>query len=292
MYAVLNMELEPVSLVLKNETNEITVCTDQKSGAFYTVILIDAAETRRTVAGLIGKGEWIGSSDYIGSFTHRSRLGLVFRYYEENRLATKEVVYISSFAQRKELALSLLRAYGGSGAKGQVAALLLADRNLNISPSRQAYFNYFLDFDRLEDAADPLQLLSEQVYGILSREYKDRYDGTVHEYPMELHLGYKMLQNKSFHSENRLITYVKELPDQLRERRRGLGALLDWVQNLRVAWKGRWMPVFVGMMVLVTALYVGYQVVTRSTARRETAANTSYVGLDYIGDVYLGNREI
>ena len=58
MIAVLNMDLEPVRLVLTNEVNRIVVCEDQRRacGTLYTVVAVTAPDVRRIVAGLIAGG--------------------------------------------------------------------------------------------------------------------------------------------------------------------------------------------------------------------------------------------
>ena len=52
MIAVLNMDLEPIRLVLANEVERIQVCEDRRraSGALYTVVSLTAPDARRTAA--------------------------------------------------------------------------------------------------------------------------------------------------------------------------------------------------------------------------------------------------
>lgn len=82
MIAVLNMDLEPIRLVLANEVERIQVCEDRRraSGALYTVVSLTAPDARRTAASYVAGGAFDANGDFLGSASQGEALHLVFRY--------------------------------------------------------------------------------------------------------------------------------------------------------------------------------------------------------------------
>lgn len=291
MYAVLDMELEPVSTVLKNETCEVFVCADRtrRTDTFYTLILVEEPSVRKQVVRMIGEGQFFAdNNDFLGSFTYRDNLGLVFLHREENRLSSREILYAGSFAHRKELAENFLVACAQSGVNGTVGALLIEDRNIHVTPARQVYFNYYLDFSALSFVQDDdfVGRIAQHTLRMLTRDYED---SSVVEYPGELQLMHKMVQSRSFRSLSRLITFVRDLPDDPRKARGGFGR---WFERVRNFWKGRLLSTLVWVLVLITLFTLGWNLYARWAQQREAQQNTTYLGMEQIGEVTLSDKDI
>lgn len=298
MIEALHMQLEPVRTVLQNDVNEILVCVDlkRKTGAFYTVITITAPQIRRQVAGLLaGQGLFSSNSDFLGSFTYGDSLNLVFLYRQESLLEKREAIYGSSFRKRKEMVESLLISLAETQVTGSVGLLLLASENINISPDATVYFNYFLDFAKWKpESGEDLfyARTAELCFHILSREYSIKYDDYLPNYPGELQVMQKKAQLHSFPSFNSILTFVKMIPDEPKEPSVGIRKL--WERILAGwAWvKAHSMALFLVTIVAVTLIYTGYQIFLRVSYRQAAEKNTSYIGLENIGEVYLGDEDV
>ena len=79
----LNMHLEDVRVVLKNEINDITVCRDLKESGqqFYTMVSVKSDEYRKYITEQMNMGKMFAHcKDFIGSFSVGRELKLLFRY--------------------------------------------------------------------------------------------------------------------------------------------------------------------------------------------------------------------
>lgn len=294
----LNMQLETVRTVLKNDVNEISVCVDLKrrTGVFYTVISITGPAVRKQIAGMLAaEGLFASNNDYIGFFPRGESLNLVFLYRNENNLARQEAIYATSFARRKQIAENLLAALAETQAAGAVGMLFLNDRNVNIAPDLTIYYNYFLDFKAFNPACEPrrfYQAAAEAAFKILAGEYELRHDGQVSEYPSELQVFYKKVEMNSFASYSGILSFIKMLPDQPTEPNVGFRRVISSAQGL-IGWvRSHSMKLFIAALISATLIYLGYQIIVRISYNNLSKQNTTYVGLADIGEVYLGDETI
>lgn len=298
MIEALNMQLQKVRTVLSNEVNEISVCVDQKrkSGVYYTMISINSPKVRVQMAGVLASDDSMASnSDFIGSFSHGDSLSLVFLYREENLLSRSESIYGTNFAKRKEMAENLLVALAETQITGAMGLLLLVERNINISSDGSIYFNYFMDFDGWEPKTEPVQFYCETArfcFEILSRDYQTRYDGYLPSYPGELQVFAKKAQLRSFTSFNTILTFIKTIPDNPEEPLVGWRKRLYKLRGIVNVIRSNSMTIFITLVVLVTIVYAVYQVTLRLSYRSVSEKNTTYIGLETIGEVYLGDETI
>jgi hypothetical protein len=142
----LNMKLEPIRSVLKNDVNEITVCQDMNrpTDVFYTLVSVYAPSVRKKVAEKIGaEGLFASNSDFIGSFSRGDAYCLVFLYRNENRLSTHEDLYSKNFAHEKQMAENLLVVCAETQVCASVGMLLLHERNVNVERDRSSISTIF-----------------------------------------------------------------------------------------------------------------------------------------------------
>lgn len=298
MFQVLNMSLQIMRTVLKNEINEVSVCSDMKSenGTFYTLISITDGEISKEVAKLVNTNRlFSGNRDFVGSFTYQSSFNLVFVYRQEARLADREALIAETFAQRKALASGFLVACAETGAEGPIGELLLCERNIHVAQDKKVYFNYFLDFKEYDPSHDPLRfftLVAEYAFDILAREYSMKYDRHVDNYPQELQAFFKKKQRNGFTSFNQILTFIKMIPDKPTEQHFGIRRLWDRICYFFSWVKQNSMALFVVVLVTVTVVFASVQIYLRLSVRRENKVNTSYAGLENIGEVYLGDEDV
>lgn len=296
MFPALNMELEIVRTVLKNQANDIYVCTDTRkdTGVFYTMVSIHDKSCRKLVTEKLNTERlFFSNRDFIGSFIYENRLNLVFRYYHENLLSLLGSVYLAEFTDCKRAALGLIAACAECGAGPELGALLLNDRNINVTREGEVQFNYFLDFAELEEGLEEpayLQMVAEKVFGILELNYKGRYE-TPDSYPGDLRLFYMKLNTTGFSSLGHMIAAVRSMPDKPVEMR----GLLWWIRSRFRRIRGflfrNSMSAFLTILVVVTLIYGSVQVWRRWTVKKAYESNVSYNGIEYIGNVYLGEEE-
>jgi hypothetical protein len=298
MISALNMELEIVRTVLVSDVSEVSVYSDTKrdTGSYYTMVSVYSKTVAKELAGRIAiAGLFGGNGDFIGSFTHKDALHLVFAYHPESTLANREALYAGTFVKRKEVALSFLAALAETEITGDLGRLLLTDRNINLTSDGKVYLNYFLDFKGFtpSDGQDNFhRAAAEYAFDILTREYAAKYDNQVEMYPHELRLMYKKLQNRAFRSLSQIIAFVRTLPDKPPEQRFGIMKLAGAAIALKNALLKRPARLFLAIIVIMTLGYLGYQVVIRAMASKSMEENTVYVGMQQIGEVYLGEEDI
>ena len=296
MFPALNMELEIVRTVLKNQVNDIYVCTDTRkdTGVFYTMVSIHDKSCRKLVTEKLNTERlFFSNRDFIGSFIYENRLNLVFRYYHENLLSLLGSVYLAEFTDCKRAALGLIAACAECGAGPELGALLLNDRNINVTREGEVQFNYFLDFAELEEGLEEpayLQLVAKKVFGVLELNYKGRYE-TPDSYPGDLRLFYMKLNTTGFSSLGHMIAAVRSMPDKPVEMR----GLLWWIRSRFRRIRGflfrNSMSAFLTILGVVTLIYGSVQVWRRWTVKKAYESNVSYNGIEYIGNVYLGEEE-
>ena len=292
------MELESARMVLSNEVNTITVCADRKrpSGVFYTVVSIVSPSIRRQTAGLMATSELFATnSDFVGSFTQGEALNLVFVYREENRLNTRESIYGTDFPHRRTIAEHFLVSCAAAQITGSVGLLLLNERNINLTPEGEVYFNYFLDFAEWKPqmGEEKFTMAAAQcAFDILTREYAVRYETDVSSYPSELQVFYKKIEARSFQSIGGILSFVRNLPDHPQEPRRGFWRILDRLSAIWSYLREHSMMIFIVILVAATLIFAVYQIAARVSANSAKKENTTYNGLSTIGEVYLGDEDV
>jgi hypothetical protein len=298
MINALNMELEIVRTVLVSDVSEVSVYSDTKrdTGSYYTVVSVYSKSVAKDLAGRIAiAGLFGGNGDFVGSFTHKDALHLVFLYHRESTLANREALYAGTFVKRREIALNFLAALAETEIPGDLGRLLVSDRNVNLTPDGKVYLNYFLDFKGFtpSDEQDSFyRAAAEYAFDILTREYAAKYDNQVEQYPHELRLMYKKLQNKAFRSLSQIIAFVRTLPDKPAEQRFGIMKLAGTATAVKDLLLKRPANLFLAIVVIMTLGYLGYQVAIRAMASKSMEENTVYVGMQQIGEVYLGEEDI
>ncbi len=296
MIEALNMQLDIVRTVIQNPVNEISVCVDRKreTGVFYTLIAVYSIEVRKQIAHQLATADlFSANSDYLGSFTLKDTMYLLFRYHPENLLCDREAIYAPTFAARKQLATWFLVACIESGFTPMFGSLLLQERNVNYSPDGKVYFNYFIDFEGATfDASTYYQKVSAYIFQMLSREYALKFEQDVAQYPSELQVLDKKIQNNSLQSYNQILTFVKMLPDTPSPQNRGWRKLWAKVLAFVAYLKKNATRIFLTIIVLVTLGYLSYQIYMRVTAMQQAKKNIEYGGMSQIGDVYLGEESL
>ena len=298
MIGALNMELATVRTVLKNEVCEVSVAIDEKrdTGAYCTVVSISSTPVAKEIAARIAVNGLFGQNrDFIGSFTHKDSLHLVFAYQQENLLTATQSIYAGTFQKRKEIALRFLAALAETELEGDIGRLLINGRNINLTPQGLVSLNYFLDFSEFipmngndhfyRDAA-------AYAFGILAREYELKYSGEVDMYPQELRLMHKKLHNRAFRSLSQVIAFVRGLPENPTEQRFGVMKAVDAAKGVRAFVMRNPTRLFLIAVVAVTVGYLGYQLAIRAVSRQNIRENTVYVGMHQIGEVYLGEEDL
>lgn len=298
MFQVLNMSLQIVRTVLKNEINEVSVCEDvqRENGGFYTVISITDGPTCRQLAQRVNSEPmFCENRDFIGSFTYRSSLNLVFRYRAEARLREKESILAMNFAERKALAAMFLAACAEAGAEGPVGELLLQDRNIHVTADGKVYFNYFLDFKEFQPSHPVKRFYSyaaEYTFELLTREYQRTCAGQLSRYPKELQAFNKKRLRDGFTSISQILLTVRQMPDQPEQQLFGWRRIWGSIKDAALWARQHSMAIFVAVLVSVTIVFAGYQITVRASYRSDKKAHTAYGGMERIGEMYLGNEDV
>ena len=296
MFPALNMELEIVRTVLKNEVNDIYVCTDalKNTGSFYTMISIRDKKVRKIVTEKLNTERiFFSNRDFLGSFTYGDCLNLVFRYYHENLLSLMSGVYLEEFADCKKTALNLISACAESGAGADVGMLLLDDRNINITRDGNIQFNYFLDFAQIQPEFNEEQYLksvAEAAFSVLELNFKGNHDSPEN-YPSDLRLFYLKMTTGGLTSLGHMISLIRGMSDKPVV----MKGIVWWIKSRFRRVKNflfrNSMTTFLTILVVATVIYAGVQIHSRWKIRKAYENNVSYYGIEYIGNVYLGDEE-
>lgn len=296
MFFALNMELEIIRTVLKNEINEIFVCTDvsRDRGSFYTMISVQNAEYRKMLAEKLNSGGlFFGNKDFVGSFIYSNKLNLVFCYHNENLLSALKGVYLYSFSECKKAASNLVAAFAESGIESSVSALLLNERNINITREGNIYFNYFLDFAEYNTDVSQEEFVgrvSGRAFEILEINYKDRYSSDDL-YPNDLRLYSLKMKHQSFTTFGEIIITIRGMSDSPIEMRGVVWWIKARISRTRNFLFRNSLTSFLTILVLVTVIYAGFEIGKRIRAAQAFENNVSYNGIENIGNVYLGSEE-
>ena len=303
MIQALNMEFETVRTVLKNDVNAVDVCVDVSAGADarYTLVSITSEFVAKDMIKRIAvDGIFAQNGDFIGSFTHKNALYLVFRYYPESLLHHKEALYAPTFANRKEAAVNILAALAETEIPGDLGKLLLTEGNVNLTPDKKAYVNYFLDFTPYEELEKYRGVSGQDLFyrdaalyiaDFLCIEYAVKYDQQTAMYPDEVRLMYRKAESRSFRSYSQIILFIKELSDKPKPRRFGIMRIITVFEKLMAFILSNPMNLFIAIVVLVTLIYLGYQLAVRGIAGKKARENTYYAGIETIGEIDLGEED-
>lgn len=297
MIPALNMHLEDVRVVLRNDINDITVCRDVKDSAqqFYTMISVKSDSHRKYITEQINLGKMFAHcKDFIGSFGTGKELKLIFRYENENLIDHVGSIYLYDFARCREAGIRLVSALAESGISGQVCKLLLNPRNINVDSDCGVTLNYFLDFsdyDMDEAPFSELDYIAETVFGILERPWKEKFHGEVGNYPDELRLFYMKIQNHSFLSYGQIVSQLRAMPAKPIAKQGAIWKLRRWFRGIYATLFKNPARIILTLLVVVTILYAAWQISMRIRVHRAYDQNVSYSALEYIGTVYLGDEE-
>ncbi|MEG2174012.1 MAG: hypothetical protein RR135_00825, partial [Oscillospiraceae bacterium] len=88
------------------------------------------------------------------------------------------------------------------------------------------------------------------------------------------------------------LTFVKRIPDVPSEPLVGWKKVANDFSKLCDKVRRHSMALFLIAIVLATMIFAIYQVTLRLSYRNATAKNTTYIGLETIGDLYLGDETI
>ncbi len=292
------MQLFTVRTVIVNEVNDITVCEDRtsESGAFYTVISIKKPEIKKEVAHILATtGLFATNVDYQGSYVSEDRLNLVFSYRAENRLAVQEIILCTNDAKRLITAENLLIAAAETQVTGSIGLLLFHERNINITANLDIFFNYFIDFSSWNPSAsdnDFYKAVATRVFTLLSVEYEAKYSGAVHRYPSELQVLYRKARSGGYTSFSGIIAFVKMLSGGYSEPAIGWRYLWSRIKQLIAFVRANWTTVMAVALIIVTLIFLIYQIYARVRASAQMEENFVYIGLEQIGDVFLGDEDL
>ena len=110
-------------------------------------------------------------------------------------------------------------------------------------------------------------------------------------YPHELRLMFKKIQNRAFRSLSQIMAFIKTLPDQPAEQKFGIAKSLRWLGRIKDFIAKNPSNLFLVCLVMVTLVFLGYQITIRVIAGRNTRENTVYAGIQQIGEVFLGDED-
>lgn len=297
MIPALNMHLEDVRVVLKNEINDITVCRDLKGGdhTFYTMVSLKDDRYRKFVTEQMNqKGIFSHCSSFVGSFSLGKELKLLFCYENDSLIENVGSIYLYDFARCRTAAMNLVGVMAESGITGQISKLLLNPRNINVNSDCEITLNYFLDFAEFDlqlQEFDEVGKIAETVFSILERPWRERFHGDENLYPDELRLFFMKIQNHSFLSCGQIMSQLRSMPNKPIARQGLLWRARKLLYTVKSVLFQNPMRIFLTLLVAVTILYAAYQIGIRIRVKRAYDRNVSYSAMEYIGSVYLGNEE-
>jgi len=293
----LNMHLEDVRVVLKNEINDITVCRDVKENGqkFYTMISIKDDMYRKYITEQMSVGNMFSHcKDFIGSFSMGKELKLVFRYEVENLIGNVGSIYLYDFARCRQAAIQLVSVIAEKGMSGQICKLLLNPRNINIDRECSVTLNYFLDFQEYDlnlGQFNDMDCIAETVFSILERPWKEKFQGEVQNYPDELRLFWMKIQNHSFLSYGQIVSQLRGMPNKPIAKQGVIWKIRKVLRNIRTVLFKNPLRIVLTVLVAVTIVYAAWQISMRIKVQRAYQKNVSYSAMEYIGTVYLGDEE-
>ncbi|MBQ6886984.1 MAG: hypothetical protein IJN54_05685 [Lachnospiraceae bacterium] len=297
MIPALNMHLEDVRVVLKNEINDITVCRDVKENGqkFYTMISIKDDMYRKYITEQMSVGNMFSHcKDFIGSFSMGKELKLVFRYEVENLIGNVGSIYLYDFARCRQAAIQLVSVIAEKGMSGQICKLLLNPRNINIDRECSVTLNYFLDFQEYDlnlGQFNDMDCIAETVFSILERPWKEKFQGEVQNYPDELRLFWMKIQNHSFLSYGQIVSQLRGMPNKPIAKQGVIWKIRKVLRNIRTVLFKNPLRIVLTVLVAVTIVYAAWQISMRIKVQRAYQKNVSYSAMEYIGTVYLGDEE-
>lgn len=297
MIPALNMHLEDIRVVLKNEVNDITVCRDIKDSGqqFYTMVSIKSDSYRKYITEQMNLGRMFAHcKDFVGSFSVGKELKLLFRYENESLIGNVGSIYLYDFVRCREAAISLVSMLAKTGITGQVCKLLLNPRNINVDSEGGVTLNYFLDFqdyDIDEQGFNDMDYIAQTVFDILERPWKERFNGEIQSYPDELRLFWMKMQNHSFLTYGQIVSQLRAMPDKPIAKQGTVWRIRKWIRGVRSVLFKNPSRIVITLLVITTIVYASWQISMRIKVRRAYEQNISYSALEYVGTVYLGEEE-
>lgn len=293
----LNMHLEDVRVVLKNEINDITVCRDMKESGqqFYTMISVKNSSYRKFITEQMKMGKLFAHCKaFIGSFSIGNELKLLFRYESENLIDNVGSIYLYDFVRCRQAAIHLVSVLAEAGISGQICKLLLNPRNINVDSDCRVTLNYFLDFkeyDTESETFNDMDYIAGVLFGILERPWKEKLNGEIQNYPDELRLFWMKVQNHSFLSFGQIVSQLRGMPNKPIAKMGTIWKIRKLFRNLRSVLFRNPARIALTLLVFVTIAYASWQIYMRIRISKAYEQNVSYSALEYIGTVYLGDEE-
>ena len=297
MIPALNMHLENVRVVLRNEVNDITVCRDNRDNThpFYAMIAVKSDIHRKYLTEQMNQGRLFShAKNFVGSFSVGKELRLLFRYESENLLQTVGSIYLYDFVRCKTAAMNLVGAMAETGIEGPLCRLLLHPRNINVNSDCSVTLNYFLDFKDFDPEDEPfftMDYLAEQVFHILELPWKEKFHGEINNYPDELRLFWMKIQNHSYLTYGQMMAQLRSMPDRPIARQGFVWRVKRTLRSIKNVLFRNPTRILLTVLVIVTFVYAGWQIGMRMKIRQAYDRNLSDSALEYIGNVYLGNEE-
>ncbi|MBQ7840674.1 MAG: hypothetical protein IJ390_09375 [Lachnospiraceae bacterium] len=297
MIPALNMHLENVRVVLRNEVNDITVCRDNRDSShpFYTMISVKSDAHRKFLTEQMNQGNLFShAKNFVGSFSVGKELKLLFHYESENLLQTVGSIYLYDFVKCKTAAMNLVGAMAEAGIDGPICRLMLNSRNINVNSDCSVTLNYFLDFndfDPEEENFSTMDCLAQQVFKILELPWKEKYHGDINSYPDELRLFWMKMQNHSFLTFGQIMAMLRSMPERPIARQGIIWRMKRTLKSIKNVLFRNPSRIVLTLLVVITVIYAAWQINMRIRLKQAYDSNISYSAMEYIGTVYLGNEE-
>lgn len=286
------MKLEVVRTIFSNEINEVVIVRSTVwEGAFFTAVVIKNRKVIEFVLNLLSKNNTIASddTDLLGVNTIGKYLVLLFRYFPERRYESYCSLTMMELSSFQKAAKTFLEKCLASELPREFLWLAIQKENMSIHPYHSIYFNYFLDFRRLQHLITKKDLADKAAYfvkGMLVQYYQKQGQERRKAYPRAAELFIRKQEIGSFVSlvdvyEDILflIQEQSEAPKGLlglwKKKKEGLRISLEWTKAVLVA-----------VIVCITFSYVYSECKVRKIPAflyQEEVQSTVYEGVNRIG---------
>lgn len=152
MINVLNKTLEKVRPVVRNSTNEVTICKDIYTNEMFVVIkLIDKRLIKRILGLLYAPdgSSFLPDDMFVGNSVNKEEVLLVFRYLPERKLFSYLKSESRSAVDTIETVKDLIISYFAFKVAPPLIGLLIDENNINVRPDGSIYFGTILNFENI-----------------------------------------------------------------------------------------------------------------------------------------------
>jgi len=291
MIQALDKTFKEVRTVFSTDNYSVLVCRDlsEKGLNYYTILHLKNRELQKRYLKMFSQQPMKSSAtDFVDIVTVGSELAVIFNYYKENPLFYYQSLYCRQFEDRLDVAKDLLAELMASSLPLEIQYFMLEDYNINITPDKQVYFNYFIDIDVLPDEIslqDIVNKAARTVWRIISEGLKTS--------ATEMELFRLKTERQAFHSFIDIYSALKKIPADIELN------LSMWDKISRFYHKRKSRIFFITklvIMVVLVLLSLFYSIRewrSRSIAASKTITeiNSEYKGLEKIGTVVLVPEE-